>query len=289
MTETFKNFLNQIPSVIKAETEANFDSNIIVFRPLSYIVGWETHLEDYHFSLPTSDPPPIKLERQEYQFKKGDLLSIPPETSILCTKPAPTGQYIALNIKKDFFEGIAREVIGKTDLSLIRLNNTYSSQLVGFIGSFEEELKNYQSTSPLMLESMGTQIVIQLLRENGSADGVRKKKPPVHSKYVDRAKEYINAFYNANIKIADICKEVHLSPYYFMRMFKEHTGQSLHEFLLGVRMSKAEVLLQNENYSIEEVARLCGFVNSAHFSNHFKKVKNMPPSEYRRKVIFKET
>ena len=47
-------------------------------------------------------------------------------------------------------------------------------------------------------------------------------------------------FYNANIKIDDICREIHLSPYYFMRIFKEQIGQSPHRFLLSVRMSKAE-------------------------------------------------
>lgn len=98
----------------------------------------------------------------------------------------------------------------------------------------------------------------------------------------------MTTFYNANIKIEDICKEIHLSPYHFMRMFKDKTRQSPHEFLLSVRVEKAEEMLKLGNYSIEEVARLCGFVNTAHFSNHFKRVRGMPPSKYRRKYFIME-
>lgn len=285
MAETFRNFLDQIPPVIRAETEVHFDPNIIVFRPASFIIGSETYLEDYHFILPTSDPPPLKIEGQEHWLKKGKLIPLAPETRLLCTKPAPTGKYIALNIKKDFLERITREVVDTTDVTFPRIYNPYTIQLINLICSFEEELENYKYSSPLMLESISTQIVIQILREAGISPRVKEKESSADNKYVNMAKDYIKAFYSANIKIADICEEIHLSPYYFMRIFKDQTGQSPHEFLLSFRMSKAEEFLRRGNYSIEEVARLCGFVNSAHFSNHFKRVKGMPPSEYRRKVI----
>jgi AraC-type DNA-binding domain-containing proteins len=285
MAEAFKNFLDQIPSTVRAQTEAHFDSNMIIFRPISFIVGLETYFEDYHFVLPTSDPPPLKIEQQVYQFNRGKLLPFTPETRMLCTESASTRRYIALNIKKDFFEGIAKEVIGKTDVPFARMNNPYSPHLVNLISTFEEEIKNYQQSSPLMLQSISTQIVIQLLRETLGNNIVREKKISVDRNYVNQAKEYITSFYSANIKLADICKEIHLSPYYFIRMFKDQTGQSPHEFLSAIRMNKAEELLQKGNYTIEEVARLCGFVNAAHFSNYFKRMKGSPPSVYKRSYI----
>jgi AraC-type DNA-binding domain-containing proteins len=284
MAEAFKNFLDQIPSAIRSETEASFDRNMIIFRPVSYIIGLETYFEDYHFVLTTSDPPPLRVEQRVHQFKKGKLLPFTPETRMLCTESAPTRQYIALNIKKDFLQGIAQEVVGKADVLFTRMNNPYSTQLVNLICSFEEEVKNYQHNSPLMLQSISTQIVIQLLRETGSNSMIGEKLP-LDCKYVNIAKEYIMAYYNANIKIADICEEIHLSPYYFIRVFKEQTGQSPHEFLLSIRMSKAEELLQKGDYTIEEVARLCGFVNIAHFSNQFKRIKGVPPSVYKRDYL----
>lgn len=285
MEDSFQNFINQIPSDIHVKTETNFDAKMVIFRPQSFVIGVEAYFHDYHILLPTSNPPPLRIERQVHQFKKGKLLPFAPETRMLNTEYAPSRPYIAMNIKRDFLQQIARDAIGITEVSFSRMNNPYSSKLVNLICIFEEELKNSQYQCPLMLQSISTQIAIQILRETGNDNNVKKKKLPIDRNYVNQAKEYMIAFYNGNIKIEDICKEIHLSPYHFMRMFKAETGQSSHEFLLSLRVGKAEEMLRIGNYSIEEVARLCGFVSSAHFSNHFKRVRGIPPSEYKRKYF----
>ncbi|AET66127.1 DNA-binding domain-containing protein, AraC-type [Desulfosporosinus orientis DSM 765] len=280
MEEIFKNFLDQIPSEIIAKTETHSYMNMIICRPTSYIIGLEACFEDYHFILPTSDPPPLKIEHRLHHFSKGKLIPIVPETRILCAKPAPTRQYIAMMVKKEFLTDISRECFGKAELTFSRTPNPYSPQLVHFIGRFEEELKEFQDSSPLMLQSISVQIAIQLIRESGNQNTTRPKKQ-LDRNYIERAIEYITDYYNAKITIEDICQEIHLSPYYFMRMFKDATGQSPHEFLLTVRVGKAEEMLK-KGISIQEAAKLCGFVNSAHFSKLFKKVMGIPPSEYKR-------
>lgn len=281
MVNEFKNFLDQIPQEIKDKTETHSNKNMIIFRPTSYIIGQETYFEDYHFILPTSDPPPLRIEQQVYHFIKGKLISVPPETWLSCTKSPSTRQYISMIVKKVFFREISRECVGQAEVSFPRINPPYSSDLVNLIGRFEEELKVYQYDTPLMLQSISVQIAIQLLRESGCQNEVRAKKLPLDQNYIKRAIEYMTVYYNAKISIGDICREIHLSPYYFIRMFKDATGQSPHEFILSIRVGKAEELLKKGN-SIQEVAKLCGFVNSAHFSNHFKRVMGMPPSEYKR-------
>lgn len=284
MAEAFKNFLDQIPKEIKDKTETHSNTNMIIFRPTSYIVGQETYLEDYHFILPTSDPPPLRIEQQIYHFTKGKLISVSPETWLSCTESPSTRQYISLTVKKDFFGEISRECVGKAEVSFSRINTPYSSLLVNLIDRFEEEIKVYQNDSPLMLQSINVQIAIQLLRESGCQNEGRAKKLPLDQNYIKQAIEYMTVYFNAKISIGDICQEIHLSPYYFIRMFKDATGQSPHEFLLSIRVGKAEELLRKGN-SIQEVAKLCGFVNSAHFSNHFKRAMGMPPSEYKRKYF----
>jgi len=284
MAEEFKNFLNQIPKEIMDKTETHSNTNMIIFRPTSYIIGQKTYLEDYHFILPTSEPPPLRIEQQVYHFTKGKLISVSAETWISCTKSPSTRPYISMMVKKDFFREISRECVGHEEVSFSRINNYYSSHLVNLIDRFEEEIKEFQYDSPLMLQSINIQIAIQLLRESGCQNEVRAKKLPLDQNYIKRAIEYMTVYYNAKISISDICREIHLSPYYFIRMFKEATGLSPHEFILSIRVSKAEELLKKGS-PIQEVAKLCGFVNSAHFSNHFKRVMGMPPSEYKRKYF----
>lgn len=288
MESTFKYFIDQIPSEIYTKTETLRTGNIVVFRPTTYIRDVNLHLIDYHFVLPASDPPPMMVEQRENQFKRGRLIAFAPETRVRCTRDVPTRQFIAMVIKKDFFQDIFREVVGKAEILFSRMNNPFSSKLINLINSFEEEIARFKESCPLMMQSISTQIVIQMLRETGNYKEIDGAELRANRNYVNRAIEYMLAYYNANLKMEDICKQIHLSPYYFARMFKDKTGQSPHEFLLSVRIDKAEQMLKSGGYSIEEVARLSGFINAAHFSNYFKRVKGMPPSVYKRKYVIVE-
>jgi len=285
MKESFKYIIDQIPSDIHSKTETHAVEDVILFKPTSYVVGKELFSRDYIITLPPTDPPPMIIEGREYQFKKKKLLLFTPETRVLSTIDVPTSQYTIMGIKKDFFQETARDAIGKMNVSFSSMTNPYSSKIVNLIRSFEEESKYYYGSNPLMLQSISTQIVIQVLRETGNDQGLEGKGQPVDHNYIKRAMEYMYTYYNANIKIEDICKQIHLSPYYFIRMFKEGTGQTPHDFLRSVRVKKAEEMLKRGDYSIEEVAGLCGFLNTGHLSKSFKQVMGVPPSEYRRKHI----
>lgn len=48
------------------------------------------------------------------------------------------------------------------------------------------------------------------------------------------------------------------------------------------RIYNAEVLLQNQHYSINEIARIVGYDNPLYFSRIFQKTKGISPSEYRK-------
>ena len=95
----------------------------------------------------------------------------------------------------------------------------------------------------------------------------------------------MHAYYNSNIKIDDICNQINISPYHFIRMFKAKTGTTPHEYLLGIRVNKAEEMLKKGIYSIEEVARLCGYIDASHFSSYFKRVLGVTPSAYKKKYF----
>lgn len=285
MKETFKYFINQIPKEISSKTETHTYKDIILFRPQSFVIGCNMDLIDYHFVLPYSSPPIIKIGKQQYQFNKKRLLSFTPGTNMICTKhtSVPTHPYIAISINKDFFVKTSREAFGKPALSFKHIDYPYSSKLINLIYSFEDDLVNFEHSCKLMLQSISIQIVIQILRETENYH--REKKIHIKQNYVNLAKEYMMAYYASNLKIEDICEQIYLSPSYFLRMFKEKTGQTPHEFLLSVRMNKAEEMLKKGDYTIDEIARLCGFVDGAHFSKYFKRVKGIPPSIYKRKNL----
>jgi AraC-like DNA-binding protein len=82
--------------------------------------------------------------------------------------------------------------------------------------------------------------------------------------------------------LSKMAKHVHLSIWYFARLFKKNTGSHFSEYLRNLRLEKAEKLLENPVLSIKEVAAAVGYKHVSDFDHHFKSTYGIPPGEYRR-------
>ena len=72
-----------------------------------------------------------------------------------------------------------------------------------------------------------------------------------------------------------------MSVSWFIRNFKKYTGETPVQFITSLRMTNAQVLLENTTYSINEIARIVGYNNALYFSRIFHKQKGCSPSQYR--------
>ena len=92
--------------------------------------------------------------------------------------------------------------------------------------------------------------------------------------------DYIEANYATDISLEDLAMLVHLSPFYFSRLFKLSTGLSPHQYLIRCRARRAkELILSNNQASLKEVAQAVGFYDAAHLSRHFKRLHGVLPGE----------
>ena len=93
---------------------------------------------------------------------------------------------------------------------------------------------------------------------------------------------YINAHYMEDISLKTIAENEHISYYYLSRMFKEITSISFREYLMTIRLKKAQEALEKGKSSILDIALSNGFSNSKSFFEAFRKTYQMTPGEYRR-------
>lgn len=99
---------------------------------------------------------------------------------------------------------------------------------------------------------------------------------------VAAALEYIKRYYHQKIKLEDIAKATHLSPFHLQRLFSQELGESPDVYLRRIRLEKAEHLLHvNPDKSLTAIAFQCGFRSLPAFSRTFKHVYGMSPTQYR--------
>ncbi len=93
---------------------------------------------------------------------------------------------------------------------------------------------------------------------------------------------FLNRHYLDSLTNSDIAKEFSFHPNYINRIFKEHTGKTLHAYIIDQRLNKACKLLLSTELSVASVSEMCSFDSYAYFIKCFKRRFSLPPAQYRR-------
>jgi AraC family transcriptional regulator len=96
-----------------------------------------------------------------------------------------------------------------------------------------------------------------------------------------RALEVLDQNLSGNLRLSRLAAECGVSTSYFCRCFRTSFGTSLHRFVVGKRIERAQHLLLHSKLSIAEIAIEAGFSDQAAFSRTFAAIKGSPPARWR--------
>ena len=137
----------------------------------------------------------------------------------------------------------------------------------------------------LYAETLANAMFVHLLRKYSTFQPQIKEYQDGLSGY--RLKQALNYIHDhlgdRNLTLSDIAQEIHMSQYYFCRLFKKSTGVTPHQYIVQQRIQRAKLLLkQNRKLSIADVALECGFSHQSHLNNCFRQTIKMTPNIYRK-------
>lgn len=144
-----------------------------------------------------------------------------------------------------------------------------------------QELKLCKEDYEELLVNYLQQLLIMMHRAINSKP--RGKNPLLMSE-MDSAVRYFHENYNTSISIEEYATEHHMSVSWFIRNFKEYTNSTPAQYLLSLRISNAQSLLESTSYNISEIADIVGYDNPLYFSRLFRKQCGMSPSEFRNQL-----
>jgi len=96
-----------------------------------------------------------------------------------------------------------------------------------------------------------------------------------------RAREYMAAFYDRPLTLAELSSLASLSPTHFLRTFKQLFRQTPHQYLTMLRLEHAQRWLQHTDLSITDICFALGFESPGSFSWLFRRQVGCSPTEYR--------
>ncbi|MEH2327223.1 MAG: response regulator [Nostoc sp.] len=103
--------------------------------------------------------------------------------------------------------------------------------------------------------------------------------------YIPQLKEvfdFIEAHYHQGITLCDVAVAVGYSPAYLTNRVAKQTGETVNCWIVKRRMAGARFLLQNNDQTVEKIAKALGYQDVSHFSRQFRQHHGLPPQAWRK-------
>jgi len=100
------------------------------------------------------------------------------------------------------------------------------------------------------------------------------------SSAVQRLREYIQLHITEKLDVPTLAKEVAYTENYLTKKFSAETGETLTDYILRKKIEYAKILLDMHGKRIQDVGESLGYNGASYFSNQFKKVTGVTPTEY---------
>ena len=102
---------------------------------------------------------------------------------------------------------------------------------------------------------------------------------------VEQAKRIMEESGSRPLRMPALARSLGVAYSYFRREFRKRTGISPRQYLLRIRMQRAQRMLGSSNASLKQVADRLGFSSAFHLSSSFKAQFGLAPSQWRRRKL----
>lgn len=101
-------------------------------------------------------------------------------------------------------------------------------------------------------------------------------------KRLSTAKDWMEANFQTSPSLEDIAAIAAMNSQHFLRMFKQAYHITPHQYLIDLKLKKAQQMLANNGLTVSEICQSVGFESTFSFSILFKKRFGMPPTHFRK-------
>ena len=85
---------------------------------------------------------------------------------------------------------------------------------------------------------------------------------------------------NPELSNVELAKQVSISEVYLRKLFSTHLNMTPKQYILDLRIRKAQQLLVDTEYTVTTISEMCGFSSLYHFCRAFHNKTGMTPTEY---------
>lgn len=112
----------------------------------------------------------------------------------------------------------------------------------------------------------------------------RRRTLRAHALVVEQTKVLLAKRFAERLSLAQIAREMHVSPFHLGRIFRGRTGFGIHEYRDQLRLRLALDRIFEREVALQALALELGYASHSHFTDSFRRVFGIPPSAVRPSV-----
>ena len=168
----------------------------------------------------------------------------------------------------------------KQQFALMRPRGSDRNELERLLTGLEDAMADRAFASELLARTWLLQLLIWLNRlqardRTSQEEGIIQFDPKIA-----RVLAHINTELSSDLSVDALANLAYTSKYHFMRLFREQTGYSVHQYVNEKRLLAAAALLR-EGVAAQEAALRCGFQDYSTFHRAFKRQFGVTPRQAR--------
>ena len=230
-----------------------------------------THAHELsHFCFVLAGTYKEEIGRKHFERGPATLVYYPPD---VChgEEHFACGRHFLVEIDRKGFETISDYGAHLVDPVLLR--EDYS---VWLAARMYREFREGDQFSPLVLESISTELLIAALRQCAPRS---ERKPPL---WLERVKECLRENFSEPPTLSELARAVEIHPTHLARVFRRFEHCTVGDYLRKVRISYARQRILESSEPLVEIGLAAGFADQTHFTRSFKRITGMTPTEFRR-------
>lgn len=209
--------------------------------------------------------PHKEIKTLNYKLKEGDVGEIEAVLADIID------YVITCNVSLFIARGLCFDLINTICEAVSELNQEFIIPQKYYINV--DHITKYETVGELMesVRNICTNLCA-LIKENKSAK---------HDNLLGDILEFIDKNYcDVNFSVQAMADEFGLSMTNLSQYFKNHTGNTVNEYITGLRIKKAQELLVTTNKNLTEITEAVGYINTSSFIRRFKQMTGVTPGQY---------
>ncbi len=181
-----------------------------------------------------------------------------------------------------------RMIPPKSIVTFSRLPMRDDQKLQTILTEFVSELTAEKPGKEIVLRALVEQALVHTLRNYATpklSEELELSRVGLVDRRIRRSVELMHTQLDQDLTLKALAAASYLSPFHFARLFKKLTGASPHNYLAGIRATRAQLLLAETDLSIAEIGTRVGYLSGSHFTKAFRTATGATPREFRQGLV----